>query len=282
MNKNIKNIGGWILFLLAIGCFLLQMSFLFLHAKFQVEYTDNQLFFLINILSAIFLWLAILLLLQIGKKQQLFSGALIVLFILANVILLTMDQTKTHNVVSLSPDLKHVLSIKENKETKQATFYRTYYHILSRPKESLPYKTTGDFKVKWLANDVAAVTYQADDKSIHQYIGTYGDRGSGGYYYVGPSIYGQWSGGDIEVISDQSGIKVIHPEGLDTFNWNQVVQFGTLAIVLINNDEAIWTIALSKNFKVQSEALEPPLGDIIIYKATMEESRPITLKYVGS
>lgn len=281
MNKTRKKIGGWFLFLLSIGCFLFQMSFLFLHAHYQIEYTDNRLFFLINILSALFLWLAILLLLQIGKKPQLFSGAFIALFILTNVILLAMDQTKTHNVVGLSPDLKHVLSIKENKETKQATFYRTYFHALSRPKESLPFKAAGDFKVRWLTNDVAAVTYQAADKSIHQYIGTYGDRGSGGYYYVGPSIYGQWSGGDIKVISDQSGIRVIHPGEMETFNWNQVVQFGTLAIVLVNNDEAIWTIALAENFKVQSEELAPPIGDIIIYKPTLETSKPVILKYVG-
>ncbi|RWR06539.1 hypothetical protein QNH23_13015 [Siminovitchia fortis] len=282
MNKKLKNIGGWGLFLISTGLFLLQMAFLFLYARFQVEYTDNRLFYLINILSSIFLWLALLLLLQMGKKQRLLGGVFIALFIFANGIFLTIDLTKTHNIVSLSPDLKHVLSIKENKEKGQATYYRTFYHILARPKESLPYKTAGDFKVKWLANDVAAVTYQSTDKSIHQYIGTYGDRGGGGYYYVGPSIYGRWSGGNIEVISGQEGIKVIHSGGIDTFNWEQAVQFGTLAIVLTNDDEAMWTIALNENFRIQSESLVPPIGNISIYKATMENSRPVTLKYAGS
>lgn len=282
MNKKLKNIGGWGLFLISTGLFLLQMAFLFLYARFQVEYTDNRLFYLINILSSIFLWLALLLLLQMGKKQRLLGGVFIALFIFANGIFLTIDLTKTHNIVSLSPDLKHVLSIKENKETGQSIYYRTYFHIFAWPKETLPYKTTGDFKVYWLANDVAAVTYRAADHTIHQYIATYGDRGDGGYYYVGPSIYGRWSGGNIEVTSSQDGIKVIHNNGMDSFNWDQVVQFGTLAVVLTNNNEAVWTIALDENFKVQSESLVPPIGDISIYKATMEKSRPVTLKYAGS
>lgn len=282
MGKNGKQIGGWILLLLAIGFFVLQMAFLFLHSQYQVEYSDNRLFYLINLFSIIFLGLSIPLLIQISKKQKLLGGAIIALFVLINGILLSMDLSKTKNIVSLSPDFKHVLSIKENKETGQATYYRTHYHILARPKESLPYTTSGEFKVKWITNDAAAVTYRAADNTIHQYIGTYGGRDGGGYYYVGPSIYGRWSGGNTEVISDQTGIKVIHPEGMDTFSWDEVVQFGTLAIVLTNNDEAVWTIALNENFKIQSESLVPPIGDISIYKATMEKSKPVTLKYAGS
>ena len=282
MNKKSKQFCGWVLLIFSFGIFVCQMTFLFLHARFQVEYSDERFFYFFNMLSIVFLGLSILLLLKIGKKQKLIGGMVIVLFILVNGILLAVDSTRTRNIVRPSPDYKHVLSIKENKETGQSIYYRTYFHIFAWPKETLPYKTTGDFKVYWLANDVAAVTYRAADHTIHQYIATYGDRGDGGYYYVGPSIYGRWSGGNIEVTSSQDGIKVIHNDGMDSFNWDQVVQFGTLAVVLTNNNEAVWTIALDENFKVQSESLVPPIGDISIYKATMEKSRPVTLKYAGS
>lgn len=64
-------------------------------------------------------------------------------------------------------------------------------------------------KVEWLANDVAAVTYKTADHKTQQFIGTYGDRGSGrSYYYVGAEIHGKWEGGNAEVISDQEGITV--------------------------------------------------------------------------
>ncbi|MDR9794096.1 hypothetical protein GBG21_03225 [Aeribacillus pallidus] len=70
---------------------------------------------------------------------------------------------------------------------------RSYYGILARPKERLPYKTDGEFKVEWLANDIAVVTYKTVDHTIQQFIGTYGDRGYGRfYYYAGAEIHGRW------------------------------------------------------------------------------------------
>ncbi|MFD1707217.1 hypothetical protein ACFSCZ_10785 [Siminovitchia sediminis] len=117
MNKNIQKIGGWVSFFLAIGLFVLQIVFLFLHARFQVEYSDGRFFYLINIFSTVFLGLAILLLTQIGKKQRLFGGVAIASCVLANGILLAVDVAKTRNIISISPNFKHVVSIKENKKT---------------------------------------------------------------------------------------------------------------------------------------------------------------------
>ncbi|MFS0647555.1 hypothetical protein [Siminovitchia sp. 179-K 8D1 HS] len=283
MNKNMKKISGWILLLLAVGLFLLQMGFLFLHAKFQVEYSDNRLFYLINIFSLVCLGLSILFLVPAAKKWEMAVGIAVAAVLIANGMLLVADLRKTKNIVSLSPNFKHVFSIKQNKKTGEATYYRTYYHLLALPKETLPYQTSGNFKVKWIANDAVAVTYQAADKTIHQYIGTYGDRGRGGsYYYVGPSIYGRWSGENAEVISNEEGIKVLQNGKVDAFSWDQTVQFGTLAVVLVNDGESVWTISLNENFSVQSDSSAPPRGDISLYKATMKKNKPVKLTYAGS
>lgn len=283
MNKNMKKISGWILLLLALALFILQMGFLFLHAKFQVEYSDNRLFYLINIFSIIFLGLSIFFLVPAAKKWKLAVGMVMAAVLIANGMLLFADLRKTKNIVSLSPNFKHVFSIKQNKKTGEATYYRTYYHLLALPKETLPYQTSGNFKVKWITNDAAAVTYQAADKTIHQYIGTYGDRGRGAsYYYVGPSIYGRWSGENAEVISNQEGIKVLQNGKVDAFSWDQTVQFGTLAVVLVNDGEAVWAISLNENFSVQSDSSAPPSGDISLYKATMKKNKPVKLTYAGS
>ncbi|WP_335872332.1 hypothetical protein [Bacillus sp. 2205SS5-2] len=101
---------------------------------------------------------------------------------------------KIKQIVNISPYLKNLLVIKENSDTGQAIYYRTDYGFLARPKEDLPYKTSGDFKVKWVEEDIAAVTYKATDNTIHLYIGTYGDRNRGAYTYVRPSLQGQWMG----------------------------------------------------------------------------------------
>lgn len=206
-----------------------------------------------------------------------------VVFIIVNAVMLVGSNQEIKNITSVSPDFKHVLSIKENTEIGEAVYYRSYYGFLARPKERLPYETDGNFKVDWLANDVAAVTYKAADNTIQQYIGTYGDRGSGrSYYYVGAEIHGIWQGETLEVVSDTEGISVTENGKTELFDWDNIHQFGTLAVILKKNNEAIWTISLNENFEVHSAASEPTVGSISLYKATMEKNQPITLHYKDS
>src|SRR5690625_8008635 len=72
---------GWILFLLTIGSFCLHMGYLFVHAKFQVEYIDNQLFYIINIFCVICLSLTVFFLLNLTQKFKLISDRIVIIFI---------------------------------------------------------------------------------------------------------------------------------------------------------------------------------------------------------
>ncbi|MDR7077368.1 hypothetical protein J2Y03_002392 [Neobacillus niacini] len=191
--------------------------------------------------------------------------------------------SKTKHIVSISPDLKHLFVIKENRALGLSTYYRTYYGIFARQKESLPYKTNGEFKVKWIEKDIAAVTYQTPNWKIHQYIGTYGDRNGGhSYSYVGPSIHGQWQWENVRVTSATEGISIDYNGEMERYAWENIVQFGTIAIVLTKNDQAEWTIALSANFKSNSNEPIPPSGEIILNKATIGKNEPIRLEYVAT
>ncbi|MGE8205896.1 hypothetical protein ACQKP0_15180 [Heyndrickxia sp. NPDC080065] len=282
-NVEMKKIWGWALFLFTIVFFSVQMGFLFLHSRYNVEYSDNRIFYMINIFIVICLSIAVLLLVTLTKMWKWFGACIIVIFTIVNIVLLFKSNHQIKNIVRISPDFKHVLSIKENTKTGEAIYYRTYYGILARPKESLPYKTVGAFKVKWLAKDISAVTYKASDHSIHQYIGTYGDRGGRhSYYYVGAELHGQWRSENAEVISNTEGITVVNNGEVEKFDWENIVQFGTLAVVLMKNNQAVWTISLNENFEVHSAASMPPSGEISLYKATMENNEPITLHYVAS
>ncbi|PAV27968.1 hypothetical protein CIL05_19060 [Virgibacillus profundi] len=276
-------IAGWILFLFAFGFFCLQMGYLFAHERFQVEYIDNRLFYLINISCVICLSLAIFLLLTLTKKWKWIGTGVVIVFIIVNGVLLTFSNQEVKNITSISPNFKQVLSIKENIESGNAVYYRSYYGILARPQEKLPYVTDGEFQVEWLANDVAAVTYKAADNTIHQFIGTYGDRGTGrSYYYVGAEIHGRWKGNNAEVVSNTEGITVTQNGKTELFEWDNIVQFGTLAVVLMKNNEAAWTIALNENFQMHSNSAIPPSGEISLYQATMEKNKPIILQNTTS
>ncbi|MBR3119022.1 hypothetical protein [Oceanobacillus profundus] len=273
-----KKVMGWMLFLVAIGFFCMQIGYLVLHERFQVEYVDNRLFYIINIVCLVCLTLAILLLLQSTRKFIMIISSISALLIIGHVFLLISSNNEIKNITSISPDWKHVLSIKENMESGEAIYYRSYYGILARPKEVLPEQTIGEYQVEWLAEDVGAVTYKAANNTTQQFIATYGDRGSGiSYYYVGAQTHGNWQGDNVELVSGPEGITVTENGEAEIFQWDDIHQFGTLAIVLKKNGEAAWTIALHENFQVDTGTIEANDGNILLYKATMENAEPIVL-----
>ncbi|WP_045521453.1 hypothetical protein [Neobacillus niacini] len=260
MNLNKKKIVGWLFFLIAIGLFCIQMGYFFLQSRYGMEYSDNRIFYVINIIIFVSMFFSIFLLLTVTNKWKMIIGSILVILVLLLVGLLINHSSKINHIVSISPDLKHVFVIKENTETGQSTYYRTYYGIFARPKENLPYKTNGEFKVKWLEKDIAALTYKAADNKIHQYIGTYGDRNGGSSYsYVGPSIQGKWEVGNMRIISASEGITIDNNGEIERYDWGNIVQFGTIAVVLMKNNEAQWTIGLNENFKSNSNEPIPPL-----------------------
>ncbi|MBP2078769.1 hypothetical protein [Oceanobacillus polygoni] len=273
-----KKVIGWVLFLVANGFFCMQIGYLVFHERFQVDYVDNRLFYIINIVCLIILTLAILLILPSTRKLITIISSISVLLIIGHVVLLISSNNEIKNITSISPDWKHVLSIKENVESGEAVYYRSYYGILARPKEVLPDKKIGEFQVEWLADDVGAVTYKAANNTTQQFIATYGDRGSGiSYYYVGAQTHGNWQGDNIELVSGPEGIMVTDNGETEMFQWDDIDQFGTLAIVLKKNGEAAWTIALQENFQVDTGTVEANEGNILLYKATMEKNEPIVL-----
>ncbi|MCU9614380.1 hypothetical protein OEV98_12620 [Caldibacillus lycopersici] len=277
-NKLMKLV-GWIFFLFALAFFCLQMGYLFVHSRYQVEYIDNRLFYIINIFCVLCLIVAIFILLTLTKKIRIALSSVALLFIIVNTWLLIKSNQQIKNITSISPDWVQVFSIKEDVASGEAMYYRSYYGILGRAKERLSFYPQEEVKLEWLANDIAAVTYKAEDQTLQQFIATYGDRGSGrSYYYVGAEMHGSWQADDSKVISDTEGISIIENGKTEWFPWDNIVQFGTLAVVLMKNSEAAWTIALDENFEVHSEALVPTTGNIILYKATMEQTDPIVLR----
>ncbi|QGM30488.1 hypothetical protein GI482_08920 [Bacillus sp. N3536] len=281
MNRKYKKIGGWLFFLMAIGLFSVQMGYFFLKSRYVIEYVDNRFFYVINILIVLAIFLSLFLLLAVNKKWKMIIVSITVVILFIQGVFITIHSYQTKHILSISPDFKNVVVIKEDRKAKQAKYYRSYYWIFAREKEILPYKTKSEFKVKWVEKDIAAVTYKSADSKIHQYIGTYGGRDEGSYSYVGPSIAGQWQGDNAMVISSLDGITVVHNGKTEKFKWDSVVQFGTLAVVLVQNNEATWMIGLSENFNSNSNELIPPSGEIVLYEATMNNNDPITLKYLS-
>lgn len=277
MNKRFVYGMGWPLLLLAFSMFILQVGYFYLHKKFQIEYIDNRLFYIANIIGIVCLFFAIMILLRFTKKGIWVSVVIMAVFLIVHLILAGKSNEEIKNITSISPDFKHILALKVDKRG-ETVYYRDLYGIFGRPKETFPHLTKGNFKVEWLTNDIAAITYLTVDESIQQFIATYGDRGGGiAYYYVAAEIQGTWRGGQTEVISHPEGITIIDNGQKEHFSGDQIVQYGTLAVVLEKDNESCWTIALDESFQVHSDASIPVTGEIILYKSTMEKAQPIKL-----
>ncbi|OIU69799.1 hypothetical protein [Rossellomorea aquimaris] len=279
--KPTKKRSGRLLFILSIILFIFQMGYLFLHAAYNLEYIDNRLFYVVNILIVAGTAASIFLLFAIPKMWKIISSVTAIILILLQGGLILNHGQQTKQIVSFSPDMKNQFVLKEDRKTGEAVYYRTYYRIFARPKEVLPYETQGKFKLKWLENDIATLTYRASDNSIHQYIGTYGARDSGiSYSYVGPTIQGQWEGNDARIDSRPEGISINYNGKSGQYSWDNVVQFGTIAIVLLRAGEAEWTIGLNENFQSHSNDPKPPSGEITLYRASMDRVEPVKLTFI--
>ncbi len=273
---------GWICLLIALGSFLLQIGSLYVQQKYQLEYIDHRLFYIINIVCLIFILLALFLFVSFKKSWIISMSCFVLLFTIIHLLFMQNDQKEIRNVTSISPDRNHVFSIKHNISTGESVYYRSRYKILGQAKETLPDLIQSDLKIDWLVNDVAAVTYQASNGSTQQFVATFGDRGDGmSYYYVGAEIHGRWQSDQLEVRSSSDGILIKQGTKEALFNWENIEQFGTLALVLSKNGEAKWTIALDENFQKSSDtATMAPSGNIILSKAVLTNNQPVKLSFV--
>lgn len=269
-------------FLMAIGFSILQIGSLIVQSRFQAEYVDNRLLYVFNIIIIISLAISMLLLLSFRKIGNSILIVIAILIVSVNGYWMYQSNQKIENITSISPDRKQVFSLKKNADTDAAAYYRSYYWILARPKEALPSSIDTEGEVKWLADDIAVFTYRNNQEQIQQFVGTYGDRHDGlSYSYVGAQIHGQWQGDNTEVTVSSEGIMVVHQGDQHLYEWEQVHQYGTLAIVLEENNEAEWTIGLGDDFYYDQNTQDPPTGEILLYEATLADNEAISLQYQG-
>ncbi|MEH7009447.1 hypothetical protein V7087_01285 [Neobacillus niacini] len=73
-NNRRKKISGWLFFIIAIMLFCIQMGYFFLHSRYNVEYADNRIFFVINIIVFVSMFFSIILLLTLTKKWKMIIG----------------------------------------------------------------------------------------------------------------------------------------------------------------------------------------------------------------
>ncbi|MFW0781351.1 hypothetical protein ACM6N5_13900 [Rossellomorea marisflavi] len=277
MNKR-KQVMGWCCFALSVILFLFQGLYLILHLRWRVEYADNRLFYLMTIFIVVCATVALIVLMDLKKNGKSLLLVIAIVIILLHGVLSFRHSRAVRELVSLSPDWKTYFVLKQDRLSGKTDYYRPYYGPFVQAKVTLPFSMKGDAKIKWIEDDIVAATYHAEDGSIHQFIGTFGDRGQGSSYTnVALSFPGTWKGENFILTSTTEGLTVKHGDEVERFSWENIVQFGTLAVVLTENDEARWTVALGGDFISHENDPAPPSGSIYLYEAIDGSNEPVPL-----
>ncbi|MBM0066220.1 hypothetical protein [Alkalicoccobacillus gibsonii] len=279
-NKPWRTILALCFLLFSLGLFFLQIGYLFVPRLLsrEVEYIHTLLFYWINCVCIISLAVSFLFYFNRSKKWLLTGGTAVTLFLALNGYFIYSTSQNVHSTLSFSPDGSNTLVLKQDIQKGEMIYYRDYYYILARPLQRLS-TNNEKINVKWLANDIAAVTYQDSDQNTQQHIATYGDRGDGiSYYDVGAQIHGEWQSGDTRVTSGPEGIYLEEDGQTHHFDWEHTQQYGTLALVLKDNEQAAWVIALADDFVAQLEAPASQPGHIVLYPSSLNEREAKSLE----
>lgn len=186
---------------------------------------------------------------------------------------------------SLSPSLRLAVFYKNPVTGK--TLHLRGFHA-----QQFPYTVQGSLKLQWLTGDVCTATYEGEDGRTHQYIATFGDRGSGAsYYYVSSALVGVWepmgpntAGWRLEATDGSDGhITLENGSYHYEYEYSDCVQAGTLALALCRGGLPEWTVALGQDFEFQNADSGGVAGggSIVVCRVSMEKTAPLTMSYLG-
>ena len=182
--------------------------------------------------------------------------------------------------ISFSADGRHQVVIKQDKTTGKTVLCRSRYGLYRREKDTFPYTVERPMKLQWLAEDVCAITYQTLDRSVHQMIATFGNRGDPiSYHNMASAIQGEWSlmetnAAGWKIVVDRTGIHLENGTLQEDYAYDDAVPFGTLALALCRDGLPQWTLALSEEGTLNEQDLFID-GSLILCPVAMKPTAPL-------
>lgn len=281
------DVAGALCFLLAAGLTAVQIWFLFRGRARGIVYLTDYIPAVMTGAAVALLWIGgvcIRRLRRIWKKSCVMVAAAI-LFITGISVCIVL-RPEGREVISVSPAGFHIMKLKIE-ENGHAAIYRQRGVLFAAQTDAFPFTVKDDVKIQWLEDDACAVTYESpDDQNTHQYVATYGDRGSGiSYYYVFSAVHGTWTAKDergaysVEVTDGpNAAITVRTSEGSEHYDADQCLQYGTLALVFPREDPE-WTLVMNKDCTFDSSSSEiADGGTLTLCRVGMERTAPFTLR----
>ena len=277
--KKIVKIISLVIFILFI---CLQCGYIFVLKSHDFEYIIDQLFYIVNEVIIFNGTISILLWVKKNKIKDISSCVVFVIATIINLCFMINNTLNTTSIIDFSNNFSHELIIKLDKETGSAVVYKDIrLFIFARPKLQLPYEIKGDIKRQWLTNDICNVTYTDKDANLREYVATYGDRGNGvSYSYVFNVLQGDWltlekEGNHTRLNTNRRSIIIYKNGKTETFDYSDIKQYGTIAIVLYQNELPRYVVALNKDCSIDDKThIIKDGGTITVVEVSMKKTIP--------
>lgn len=275
IKKIIRNISLIVLIIFS----LLQLGYIFILKERGYEYINDIIFYIINETIIISGTLISVLFLNKNKIKNICMYTICGIATIINIIFMINNGFENRCIVDYSSNFSNVVILKQDRETGETILYRNRFILFAKPKEKLSYVVDGKIKCKWLANDICSLSYIDNEKTLREFVATYGDRGDGiSYYYVTKALRGNWQvfskyGEDTQLLADSRGISITNNGTREFFEYSDCKQYGTIALVLYKNEVPRYVIGLDENCEIDDDTgYIKKDGTITLMKISVEKA----------
>ena len=283
--KKITIVVSIIVFILSVA---LQCAYLFLLKRHGYEYIVDSMLYIVNQVILISAFLVLLLgFMRKNKIKNIIVISIFTLLSIINIAFFINNGFTRQSIITFSSDFSNQLILKKDRKTGETYFYRNAKILFVKPSEQFSYAVEGKIKTKWLTTDICSITYEDANDNLREFVATYGDRGDGSYYWVSTTMHGNWqhftkNGVSTKLISDSKGITIKKEGESHTFDTYHIKQFGTIAIVLYDEDTPKYVIALNKDCELDRVTdIIKDGGTITLFDVSMEKTIPEVLKCIN-
>lgn len=282
--KKVTKIISIIFFVLFL---ILNSIYFYLSYKYGFEYVIDSLFYIVNEIILISVFLFLLFTFK-KKKAKIVLISIFVIATLINIIFMGIYGLKNKSYITFSSDFKYEFVVKQDKGTNELRIYKNSLLLFARPMQNLS-ESAKDIKVQWISRDIFSITYKNNENKLKEYVITQDENSyKSSYIPFQKSLLGKWqneeqTNKDTKLFVDSKNIRLKINDKDYTFEFDDCVQVREEAIILNSNKVPKYIIALSNDAELDEETgIIKKDGTIIISEISTDKTKKEELYCINS
>lgn len=255
---------------------IMQMMYLYASHKYNFEYIIDSLFYIVNEIIILTLFLFLIFTFK-NKKCKVVFTITFLLFTIINIIFMGIYGFRNKSFVKFSSDLKYQFVVKQNRETNKISVYKNNILIFARPMETLA-ESANNVKVQWISRDIFSITYTNNENKLKEYVVSRDeDYEQSSYTSFEEALLGKWqsigTNKTTRLYVDSKNIRLKVYDEDYTFNFEDCVQIRDAGIILYSNEIPRFIVTLSNNTQLDEKTgIIKKDGTIIISEISTDKT----------